>query len=336
MMPASQSAVAITDRVSVKSRDVFGALLALAGESAVLYVGHSSDDALPITLALHAAIVAVVAIFLFAGRERGSDLSMAATILLMVMVAGPAGAAAALAAVPFYASAGAASRVAGGAATGVAPNGILKDWYERLAAAGRAGHATQIHDRITSGRVPRLDTPAPLNFLHVIERGTLDERQKALGLIARQFHPDYTPVLEAALKSPEPVVRVQAAAVVAHVKANLKTRIQRISIEGNEASWPDALMRLSDLQALQGCALVEKPEQRVCQDIARGILERSLASGTDIATVASQTDAGAAGAIERYLLKAGRYGDLRVLRRVRSIAKNRALRLRRHRERQAA
>lgn len=329
MMPASQSAVANTDRMSGQSREIFGALLALAGESAVLYVGLSSDDALPIALALHAVIVAVFAIFLFAGRERGSDLSMAATMLLLVMVAGPAGAAAALAAVPFYASAGARANTGSAA-------GILKDWYERLAAAGRPAHATRIYDRIMSGRVPRLDTPAPLNFLHVIECGTLDERQKALGLIARQFHPDYTPVLEAALKSPEPVVRVQAAAVVAHVKTNLKTRIKQLSIECKAASGPDALVRISELQALQGCALVATPEQRVCRDIAGGMLDRSLARGTDVATVASQMDAGAAVAIERYLLNAGRYRDLRVLRRVRRIAKRPLLRLRRHRERQAA
>lgn len=331
MMPASQIAAATTARTSIKSRDVFGALLALVGEAAVLYVGLSSDDALPITLALHAVIVASVAIVLFTGRERGSDLSMAATILLLVMVAGPAGAAAALAAVLFH-----GGRSANPDAAGRAPNGILEDWYERLASAGRPAQATLIHDRITSGRVPRLDTPAPLNFLHVIEHGTLDERQKALGLIARQFHPDYTPVLEAALKSQEPVVRVQAAAVVAHVKANLKTRIKRLAVDGREASGPDALKRISELQALQGCALVEKPEQLVCQDIADGILERSLVSGTDFTAVATQTDAGADGAIERYLLEAGRYRDLRVLRRVRRIAKRRVLRLRRHERRQAA
>ena len=331
MMPASQSAVANTDRTPAKFRDVFGALLALAGEAAILYIGMTSDDALSFTLALHAVVVAGVAIFLFTGRERGRDLSLAATILLLVMVAGPAGAAVALAAALFFAGSGADPDAAG-----KAPNKILKDWYERLASAGRPAHATQIYDRIASGRVPRLNTPAPLNFLHVIEHGTLDERQKALGLIARQFHPDYTPVLEAALKSPEPVVRVQAAAVVAHVKANLKTRIKRLAIDGKEASGRQALMRISELQALQGCALVDKPEQRVCHDIAHGILERSLVSGTDFTTVATQTDAGADAAMERYLLKAGRYRDLRVLRRVRRIAKRRVLRLRRHRERQAA
>ncbi len=186
--------------------------------------------------------------------------------------------------------------------TGGEPSSVLKEWYERLASAGRPAPATQLHDRITSGRVPRLETPAPLNFMYVIERGNLDERQKALGLIARNFHPDYTPVLEAALKSPEPVVRVQAAAVVAHVKANLKTRIKKLTSEGKDASGPSALMRIGELQALQVCALVEKREQVLCHDTALGILERSLAAGSDIAFVASQTDAGAAAGIERFLL----------------------------------
>lgn len=327
MMPASQRAAAGPVQSSAYSRDAFGALFALAGETVVLLIGFTSDVALTVTMALHAAIVAGLAVFLFAGRERGSDLSMAATILLVVMVAGPAGAAVALTALPFYARA---------LATPGEPLGILRDWYERLANSGRPAPATIIHDRITSGRVPRLDLPAPLNFLHVIERGTLDQRQKALGLIARQFHPDYTPVLQAALKSPEPVVRVQAAAVVAHVKANLKMRIKQLSTEGKDALGPGALMRISELQALQGCALVERREQLLCQETARDILERSLAAGTDIASVISQLDAEAAAAIERFLLKTGRYRDLRVLRRVHNIVQRRAFRLRRHTTRQAA
>ncbi len=335
MTPASPRAVNDPDRASAHSaahtRDAAGALLALAGETVVLLLGFSSDVAVPVTLALHAAIVAALGIFLFAGREQGSDVSMAATILLVVMVAGPAGAAVALAALPLYNREGAAPGAAPGAASGV-----LKEWYERLASAGRPEPATELYDRIMSGRVPRLDTPAPLNFSSVIEQGTLDERQKALGLIARHFHPDYTPVLEAALKSPEPVVRVQAAAVVAHVKANLKTRIKRLSCEGKDASGPRALMRLGEMQALQGCSLVDRPEQEICRATALGILERSLAAGADIASVAAVSDAGAGAAIERYLLNSARFRDLRVLRRVRSITQHPALRLRRSAARHAA
>ncbi len=326
MMPASQRALADPVLTSANSRDAFGAVLALAGEAVVLLLSFSSDVALTMTLALHLVVVAALAIFLFSGRERGSDLSMPAVILLVVMVAGPAGAAVALAALPFYERSGATKGA----------TGILKDWYERLASAGRHAPATEIYDRITSGRVPRLEQPAPLNFLNVIECGTLDQRQKALGMIARHFHPEYTTVLEAALKSPEPVVRVQAAAVVAHVKANLKQRIRRLTTEFKEGFGPAALMRISELQSLQGCALVEKREQVLCRDIARGILERTLATGSDIAAVGSQTDERAAAAIERYFLNTSRYKDLRVLRRVRGILKRGAFRLRRNTARRAA
>ena len=304
-----------------------GALLALAGESVVLLLGFSSDVALALTLALHATIVAALAIFLLVGRERGSDLSMAALILLVVMVAGPAGAAVALAALPFYER---------DSATQGGRGSVLFAWYERLASAGQPAPATRSHDRIASGRVPRLDTRAPQNFMHVIEKGSLDERQKALGLIARHFHPDYTPVLQAALKSPEPVVRVQAAAVVAHVKANLKTRIKKLNSEGKDTFGTKALMRIGELQALQACALVEKREQAMCRDTARGILERTLATGADIALVSSEADAGAAAGIEHYLLMSGRYRELRVLRRVRRIVNRPANRLRRFNTRKAA
>ncbi len=327
MMPASQRALADPIPASGNSRDAFGAVLALAGEAVVLLLSFSSDVALTMTFALHLVVVAALAIFLFTGRERGSDLSMPAVILLVVMVAGPAGAAVALAALPFYERSG---------ATTGATSAVLKDWYERLASAGRHAPATEIYDRITSGRVPRLEQPAPLNFLHVIECGTLDQRQKALGMIARHFHPEYTPVLEAALKSPEPVVRVQAAAVVAHVKANVKQRIRGLTSEFKEGFGPAALMRVSELQSLQGCALVEKREQVLCRDTARGILERTLATGSDIAAVVSRTDESAAAAIERYLLNTSRYKDLRVLRRVRGILNRGAFRLRRHAARRAA
>jgi hypothetical protein len=331
MKPVSHGAAADMVRTSShpsrNTRDAVGALLALAGESVVLLLGFSSDVAITVTLALHAAIVAALAIFLFAGRDRGSDVSMAATVLLVVMVAGPAGAAVALAALALY---------EGVDTTAGEPGAILEEWYERLAAAGQPPPATQFHDRIMSGRVPRLDAPGPQNFMHVIDRGTLDERQKALGLIARHFHPDYTPVLEAALKSPEPVVRVQAAAVVAHVKANLKTRIRTLTSDGKNAAGAEALLRINELQALQECALVEKSERALCRDTVQSILERTLAMNSDLVAVSSQAGEGAVAGIEHYFLSAGRYKELRVLRRLRGIMKRPASRLRRFNARKAA
>jgi len=97
----------------------------------------------------------------------------------------------------------------------------LAEWYERIALATPNDPVTRLSEQIAAGRVQNLAAPAPPPLMQLMSHGTIGQRQAALGLIGRAFHPDYLPVLNAALRSPEPIIRVQAAAVAARLQPSL-------------------------------------------------------------------------------------------------------------------
>ena len=292
------------------SRETYGAAFAVIGEIIVVVQAFAANIPSTWTLAAHLAVVASVALILFSGRPKADDLTMSLTIMLVVMVAGPAGAIASLAMLPFV------KKPEGRSA-------ILRAWYKRLSNAGGVGPATAMHDRVAAGRVLRLDAPAPESFLDVIENGTLDERQTALGLMARRFHPDYAPALEAALRSSEPVVRVQAAAVVARVRGDLKVRIKSLLTTdqiGKEAIPAVVFARTAELYRLARCTLIEESDRALSRNGARRVLEKVLASPRQVAEASALPDPDTAPAIESFLLRAGRLKDFRVARRVKTLA----------------
>jgi hypothetical protein len=300
-------------------REAVAAAAAVAGEAIVVLLAFSADVPLSAVLMLHALVVACCAALLLARRAGGTDLTLAIIILALVAVAGPAGAVSALAALPF----------AGNVASG---RDVLQDWYERLANAGRPSPFTEMFDRIQSGRVQRLDLKPPANYLETIASGSLDERQRALGLIAREFHPDYAPVLDAALRSPEPVVRVQAAAVVARVREDLKARVEALTKPVAGISPAEALAIGGELEALKTCALIEPRLQARCQDALNKVLAAVLQGRGDLDRAARRAEPAAIAAIETFLINGGRFRDLRVLRRMIRVAAGSRRRIRRRRE----
>lgn len=291
------------------SRDMLAAFCAAVGElllSALVLSGGIHPPAA--VIAIHMAIVAGTWLILFSGRPASQDATIAAVLLLLVLVAGPVGATAAAAMLPF-------------AAKRAERREILQAWYRRLANAGGVEPATALHDRVVAGRVLRLDTHPPQKFLDVIARGSLSERQTALGLMARQFHPDFAPALQAALRSEEPVVRVQAAAVVARVRAGVKSQIAKLSSDHgpNKSAAPDRLARASSLLALANCALLEESDARTARMAAERMFGELLASSRDAANAAFHAAPESADAIERYLSDSGRLKEFRVARRIREI-----------------
>lgn len=290
---------------TVTRREVAALLAAAGGETALTVLAVPGYLPALLILVLHAVMVAVTAAILFAGREPGADRSLAFVVLLLVATAGPAGVLVLLSSLFFVHP---------------RPEGqeVIDAWYERLARAGKPSSVTQTYDRIVSGRVQRFDTAAPLDFLEVIRSGDLEERQRALGLIARHFHPDYAPVLNAALRSTEPVVRVQAAAVVARVREDLKAKIAHLTRE--ERRTPrQALEDAGLLHALQTCPLVASTQQTMCRDGVRRLMRGTFLPGDDILHAARRgTNADSLRALETFLISERRYRELRVLRRVRA------------------
>ena len=299
------------------SRDMLAALCAAAGEILLSLLVVSGGIHPPAVIAFHLAIVAWTWLILFSGRPASEDATIATVLLLLVLVAGPVGATAAAAMLPF---------------AGKRPERreILQAWYRRLANAGGVEPATALHDRVVAGRVLRLDTKPPEQFLDVIARGSLSERQTALGLMARQFHTDFAPALQAALRSQEPVVRVQAAAVVARVRADVKGQIAKMSSDRkpNGSNARQRLARASSLQALANCSLLEESDARTARIAAQRMFGELLVSPRDVANLVSGAAPECADAVERYLSDGGRLKEFRVVRRIRAIESQGAYRIR--------
>ena len=143
----------------------------------------------------------------FVGRS-GEDVSELLLALLATLATGPLGATGAL------------------LATLITPRTdttplLLEDWYERISHSTDVDKVTQFCDMVAIGRAINLGGPLPVSFETVMNGSSLSAKQNALGLIARKFHPEYLPALSAALQSDQPVIRVQAAAVAAHVRETI-------------------------------------------------------------------------------------------------------------------
>jgi hypothetical protein len=304
-------------------REALAAAIAVAIEAIVVLFTFSADVPLSVPVQLHAAAVVVVALVLFRDRAPGDDLTLAALMFLVILVAGPAGAIASLAALAFVNQAGAGPEV-------------LSAWYTRLSKASGSAPSTELSDRVAAGRVIDTNSAAPAQFESVIATGTLAERQAALGLMARHFHTDYAPALEAALRSPEPVVRVQAAAVVSRVRADLKTRIKALVAGSEKRGSVRRINDAAELVRLAGCSLVDRADAEKCRRSALETLQAVLANRHDVLSLSALARRDTAPLIENYLVSAGRFRDFRVSRRVHSLVLNSSYRVREIRRSAAA
>ncbi len=84
--------------------------------------------------------------------------------------------------------------------------------------------ADELFDQICQRRRNPLSGNAVSSFLKTFRSGTLHQQQEAIAAISRSYHPDMRPALSAALASPVPALRVQAAAVYAKLRGTYGTR----------------------------------------------------------------------------------------------------------------
>lgn len=302
------------------ARNALAIAAALAGEAPVVLLAANAAVTPGLVVAAHLAVAGVVAAILFYGRPEDQDASVATLIFLLVLVSGPAGAAAALAMLAFT------NRPPAGSAT-------LAAWYRRLADAGAVETATAMHDRVAAGRVLRFDAAPPARFLEVIATGSLEERQTALGLMARKFDPRYAPALEAALRSPEPVVRVQAAAVAARVRGDLKGRVATLLATpapgGPRAKRAERFAKATALRQFWSCPFVDDGDKARCRVAFHELLNGLAISAEDVSRISAAAEGDTLNTLESYLLDTGRIREFRVSRRMRDIIGDSSYRVRR-------
>lgn len=258
---------------------------------------------------IHLVVMALLARWLLGLTRAGRDLRMPQLLFLVTLVSGPIGATLSLLALPF-------------AARRTEPSPLLDAWYERIAQSVSVDTATRLSDNVASGRTIDVAAPPPIAFTDVIEQGSLAERQTALGLIARKFHPAYAPALSAALKSHEPVVRVQAAAVAARVRRDLQNRVQSL-VAAVDTLAQDAVASLhaaAELEAATSSALLGEVDRLRASAAAKRLRAAAASDLISSPTPVGRRDRAAALALEDELLRAGRFTDFRIARRRRRIA----------------
>lgn len=274
------------------------ALLALAC-SGWLAVVWSQGTGFPIWLAGQAIILVAGTTAVGIGARSGIDLSPSILVLFSTLVLGAAGALLAGIAVL-------ADRRTRISAT------ILDAWYDRISLAGDVDHVTRLATAVSMGRAVMTDTATTSDFERIVVEGTTAERQTALGLIARQFAPAYAPALKSALVSPEPVIRVQAAAVAVKVKADLSSVLAVLAASSAPFEPLKAAEAAAELQAMVATGLLDDDDRSRALDAA-AVFTRAAVGDLDIEAFKSATPA-ARDVVESELLRQRRFADFRALR----------------------
>lgn len=281
-------------------------MIGLAELLAILVVRLLFGWNVPLLLLVHAAALTAIILYLRELEAAGDDVSLALLALIAGLATGPVG--------PI----GAGLLATRSAATTDAD--LLKRWYERISLATTVDPVTRLCDNVAVGRGMNLSAGSPASFLAAIESGSMAERQTILGIVARRFHADYVPALQAALKSPEPAIRVQAAAVAAHVRPEVALLFQSAVAELPQASADPArgLGLMQRLEALAASGLLDESDRRRGVEIV-GRLRDVVLSGVRTARLSTRTSLLAANAaeqatLEALLIGANRFTDLRTAR----------------------
>jgi len=235
---------------------------------------------------------------------------------------------------------------------------LLDEWYARISRSTEMEATDVLSERVAVDRVIGVDAPPTRSFADVIETGSIEERQAALGHIARHFHSDYLGALALALKSREPVIRVQAAAVAARIKTPLSIELGGLLAKAEHMLAghyePAAALGLShQLRSISGFSLVDEAARRSALRLAAALNDRGLdilgvpidrgengASTSEPRGLPSPLDEGGpsggqpsldhrlaalsdsrADTLEESLLVNGRFAEFRQLRRARSASR---------------
>ena len=288
-------------------------------------LGAGTRSLIPLAI-VHVVIVAALALWVRRVRDAGANTLWPSLVTLAVAAAGPAGA---------LSSAAAALLMARARPDEV----LLTRWYERIAAATAIDDTTRLADDVALGRTIDLESASPASFLSLVERGPVAGQQAALGIVARRFDAAYLPALAAALKSPEPIIRVQAAAVATRVAPQISAIVDEAVRLADDSAAPRAVLlaAVARTEACLASGLLDATKARAARE-ALATLATRLATTADshargrvieLGREAIALTPSARRELERLLIAGGRYGDLRGLRRIMRLSAGRLYKIRR-------
>ncbi|MCQ0971428.1 hypothetical protein MLD63_13460 [Paracoccus sp. TK19116] len=96
--------------------------------------------------------------------------------------------------------------------------------------------AELLYDQIRQGRRHKLHHGTVESFMKTFDGAPLSQQQEAIAAISREYHPDLRPALAAALASPVPALRVQAAAVYAKLRGSYGDRAKAMLTKGERCA----------------------------------------------------------------------------------------------------
>ncbi|MEQ1648300.1 MAG: hypothetical protein ABL898_06915 [Hyphomicrobiaceae bacterium] len=279
-------------------------LFAAIAEAAVMVAAASGHLPLGGALICHCGIVLMLVVATV--RARGSDKAGTMfTLLIVTAVTGPFGAWSAML-LPWLARRRRDS------------TNLLEQWYERISNSTATDRLTLRSDHVAIGRAADLGAPSPAAYAELFTSRNIAGQQTALGMIAREFHPDYIPALRLALNSTEPIVRVQAAAVTARVRdkinAYLTDGIAKASASTTTHSTAIAL--IEDVEVCAKSGLVGESEAERAR-AAASAATLDIMARLDIkhrAGEALHLDAIASRAYEQHLLATRQFDAFRLRR----------------------
>ncbi|MFV0297497.1 MAG: hypothetical protein ACK5JT_15385 [Hyphomicrobiaceae bacterium] len=156
-------------------------------------------------------------------------------------------------------------------------NPLIEQWYVRISMATAIEPDVRLCDDVRVGRTLDPAEAVPQSFPVLMASGPLSKRQAILGFIARHYHSDYLPTLKIALESQEPTLRVQAAAVAAHIAPMVRENLTR-ALKGANADGLEVVQLLdldNELMKLASSGLIDESE-RMAAGRARGALAEKL------------------------------------------------------------
>jgi hypothetical protein len=267
MLSAPQSPQPLPPTPTVfQAADVPTALLALLAEAGIAWLTVTGVLKLPLALMYHLAVIGALVVRVVQCQRTGRDVGALLLLVPAVAIAGAFGA-------------------AGGLVIGWLSKQRTEDqarlarWYTRIALSTETSPMSRLSDHILSGRALDPDLAPPDPFASLISTGTIAEKQSILGLIARKFHPEYLPALQAAMISTEPVIRVQAAAVAAKIRGDLGALTERLLRDAAAATAdPQAVARcVLDVQLCVQSGLMEDKDRDRSERMVEGLRARTLA-----------------------------------------------------------
>ncbi len=294
---------------SVLTTELGVALVAGIASCLSIYVLARGLILWPVFLLLHAAITTCLVIWIDRVRQSGRDSGPALLAAVAVAAAGPIGAVAALLLLIEV-------------RRHREPPHLLDAWYQRIANAVDTDDVTRLCEQVATGRTSDLTGSIPASFPAVMQSGTMHDRQAMLGIIARKFHPDYLPALMLALKNPEPMIRVQAAAVATRVRGDLRAFIDRqaaVSPPLATGSAP-ALAAARQLNVAIDSGLLDEGDRIRARVLAGRLTAASPAASAAPTSLLRGVPVLERDAVEAALLRDGRFGQLRIGRRMAAVA----------------